>query len=216
MKELIKQLLREAIENKIGEWESNISDFDKVLGTPIWIDGETGEMFYAFVGFNSLGKVESYSYSFMLLDGNNKPKTGYMTERDEVTKYIPKELKNNKQILPIIEGLTRKLLDKMIPEEIYRRTVEPLTGDSLERYNRITNIMINEYGYTLDKTYTDDKGCTIWILTKKNQTDNNKEMNETYEIGGVPNGQQLLKDTFDWVLPLLPKRNKTESKDNNK
>jgi hypothetical protein len=104
----------------------------------------------------------------------------------------------------------------MIPEEIYRRTVEPLTGDSLERYNRITNIMINEYGYTLDKTYTDDNGCTIWILTKKNQTDNNKEMNETYEIGGVPNGQQLLKDTFDWVLPLLPKRNKTESKDNNK
>jgi hypothetical protein len=45
MKELIKQLLREAIENKIGEWESNISDFDKVLGTPIWIDGETGEGF---------------------------------------------------------------------------------------------------------------------------------------------------------------------------
>jgi hypothetical protein len=89
----------------------------------------------------------------------------------------------------------------MIPEEIYRRA-----GDSLERYNRITNIMINEYGYGLDETYIDDNGCTVWILTKKHQTDNNKEMNETYEMGGVPNSQQLLKDTFDWVLPLLPKR----------
>lgn len=37
--------------------------------------------------------------------------------------------------------------------------------------------------------------------------ENNKEMDESYNIGGVPKGQQLLKDTFDWVLPRLPKRN---------
>lgn len=33
------------------------------------------------------------------------------------------------------------------------------------------------------------------------------EMDESYNIGGVPKGQQLLKDTFDGVLPRLPKRN---------
>jgi hypothetical protein len=30
-------------------------------------------------------------------------------------------------------------------------------------------------------------------------------MNETYEIGGIPNKKQILKDTFDWGLPLLKK-----------
>jgi len=94
----------------------------------------------------------------------------------------------------------------MIPQEIYRRTVEPLTGDSLERYNRITKIMVDEYGYILTETYIDEHGCTVWKLIKNEDTDNNKEMSESYEIGGIPTGQQLLKDTFDWVLPKLPKK----------
>lgn len=207
MKGLIKKLLREAIENKINDWEDNTGDFGNVVGTPIWVDNETGEMFYLFVGFNTYGRMESYSYSFMLLDGDNKPKTEYMTERDEVSRYIPKDIKNSRQIFPIIEGLTRKLLNKMIPQEIYRRTVEPLTGDSLERYNRITQLMVNEYGYKVNETYVDDDGCTVWKLIKNQETENNKEMDESYYIGGVPKGQQLLKDTFDWVLPRLPKRN---------
>jgi hypothetical protein len=204
---LIKKLLREAIENKISNWENNVGDFGKVFGTPIWIDYETGDMFYLFVGFNTYGKMESYSYSFMLLDRNNKAKTKYMTERDDVEQYIPQDIKNVRQIFPIIEELTRKLLNKMIPQEIYRRTVEPLTGDSLERYNRITQIMVNEYGYILNETYVDNDGCTVWKLIKNKETDNNKEMDESYDIGGIPKGQQLLKDTFDWVLPRLSKRN---------
>lgn len=208
MKILIKRLLKEEIKNKINNWVNDISDFGKVLATPIWVDDETNEKFYLFVGFSSYGKIESYSYSFMLLDSNNNPKTGYMTNRRDVSKYIPKDIKNTRQIFPIIEGLTRKLLNKMIPEEIYRRTIEPLGGDSLERYNRITNIMINEYGYKLKETYVDVDGCTVWRLTKNEETGNNKNMLESYDIGGIPKGQQLLQDTFDWVLPLLPKNKK--------
>jgi len=103
---LIKKLLREIIENKIDNWENNISDFGKILCTKIWVDDETGDKFYLFVGFNNYGRMESYSYSFMLLDINNKPKTEYMTEKDEVSRYIPKDIKNKRQIFPIVEGLT--------------------------------------------------------------------------------------------------------------
>lgn len=115
-------------------------------------------------------------------------------------------MKNKKEIFPIVENLTRKLLNSMIPQEIYRKTVEPLTGDSLERYNRITNIMINEYGYKLKETYVDNDGCTIWKLIKEVETENNVDMDESYEIGGIPSAKQILHDTFDWVLPLIPKR----------
>lgn len=101
--------------------------------------------------------------------------------------------------------MTRKLLNKNLPKEILRRTIEPLNGDPLKRYEEITNIMVNEYGYKVDKTYLDDFGCTVWLLSKNESTDTNRNMNETYEIGGIPNKKQILKDTFDWVLPLLKK-----------
>lgn len=206
VKELIKQLLREEIISKLSEWEQNISNFGRVLSTLIWEDNENGDRLFLFVGFNQYGKSESYSYSFILLDKDNNPKTGYMTLRDEVAKYIPKDVKGNLQIFKIVLQLTRKLLNIMIPEEIIRKTVEPLSGDSLKRYEEITKIMVNEYGYVVTKTYKDEFGCTVWILNKNIGQENNVEMNETYNIGGIPSGYQILKDTFDWVLPLLPKR----------
>lgn len=97
-------------------------------------------------------------------------------------------------------------MSQQLPENIIRKTVEPLSGDSLKRYQEITNIMVNEYGYIVKETYTDNDGCTIWKLVKDTHIDKNKNMDESYEIGGIPSGKQILKDTFDWVLPLLPKR----------
>ena len=205
MKFLIKKILKEITINKINEWENNINDFGEVLSTLIWYDDENGEKLYLFVGFNFYGNLTAFSYSFILLDSNNKPLTDYMTEKNEVSKYIPKELKNTKQIFPIVKGLTRKLLNKMLPEEIYRKTVEPLSGDSLTRYHEITNIMVNEYDYSLKETYVDQDGCTVWKLIKTKETKINKNMEESYKLGGIPNGKQILKDTFDKILPLLPK-----------
>jgi HSP90 family molecular chaperone len=206
MRSLIKKLLKEFVEIKLNEWEDNISDFGKVVSTLIWCDREKQQKLYLFVGFNTYGELESFSYSFMLLNENNEPLTEYMTEKDEVSKYLPNEIKNKKQIFPIIKNMTRKLLDNNIPKKILRKTVEPLGGDSLKRYEEITNIMVNEYGYKIDETYLDSFGCTVWLLSKKEITDNNSDMNETYEIGGIPNKKQILKDTFDWVLPLLEKK----------
>lgn len=45
------------------------------------------------------------------------------------------------------------------------------------------NILINEYGYKLKETYVDNDGCTIWKLIKEVETENNVDMDESYEIG---------------------------------
>jgi hypothetical protein len=91
---------------------------------------------------------------------------------------------------------------------------------SINPNHLITKAISKELNYTLE-----DNSCELisWdkdnvpfdfklvsnssIKFKTQETDNNQEMSESYEIGGIPNGQQLLKDTFDWVLPKLPKRN---------
>lgn len=96
-------------------------------------------------------------------------------------------------------------MDQQLPQNIVRRTVEPLSGDSLIRYEEITNIMINEYGYRLDNVVKDKFGYTTWNLTKVEETENNSEMNESYEIVHRYSIQELQHIAFDWVLPLLPK-----------
>ena len=63
----------------------------------------------------------------------------------------------------------------------------------------------NEYNYKLKETYIDNDGCTIWKLLKKENTEKNKNMDESYSIGGIPDSKQILHDTFDWILPKLPK-----------
>lgn len=43
-------------------------------------------------------------------------------------------IKNKKIIFPIIKNMTRKLMDQQLPQNIIRKTVQPLSGDSLKRY----------------------------------------------------------------------------------
>lgn len=203
MANTIKKILREAILLKIAEYGNNISYFDNVICAPIWADDKSGNKFYLFVGFNNIDNIKEFSYSFILLDKENKPLTNYLTKRDDVNKYLPDDIKNKRLIFPIIEDMTRKLLNKSLPDEIIRRTVEPLEGGSLKRYEIITNILVNEYDYEVTDTYKDESNCTVWLLSKKSKTDKNNNMSESYTIGGLPPLEQSLKDTFDWVLPLL-------------
>jgi hypothetical protein len=88
----------------------------------------------------------------------------------------------------------------MLPEKIYNQII---TKNQSKRYEEITKIMINEYGYSIKETYIDKEGLTVWRLVKTIQTENNFNMEETYEIGGIPSGQELLKLTFDAILPKL-------------
>jgi len=101
--------------------------------------------------------------------------------------------------------MTRKLMDEQLPQNIIRKTVEPVDGDSLKRYEEITQIMVDEYGYTLVNVNKDKWGYTTWNLTRDVITDDNKEMNESYEITHTYTPKEIAKMTFGWTLPLLSK-----------
>jgi len=190
--------------SQLDNWKENFSRPDKnIVATLISKDNENNDKLYVFVGFRDFKDMSEYSYSFMLMDSQDKPKTSYMTERDEVSKFIPNDIKNKKQIFPIIKNMTRELLDSYLPQNISRRTVEPVDGDSLKRYEEITNIMINEYGYKLVDKTVDEFNYTRWKLTRNEITDNNKDMKESYEIIHCLSTQELHKSMFDHILPLL-------------
>jgi hypothetical protein len=97
-------------------------------------------------------------------------------------------------------GLTN---DRYHQKNIYRKTVEPVDGDSLKRYEEITDIMVNEYGYKLTSTEKTRDGRTIWYLSRGEVSDNNKNMDESYEIIHEYSTQERLKNTNDCLLPLL-------------
>jgi hypothetical protein len=98
---------------------------------------------------------------------------------------------------------TRKLMDEELPQNIFRKTVEPIDGDSLKRYEEITNIMVNEYGYKLIEHSKDKWGYSYWKLTKENLTNENKNMDEFYEITHSYTLDEILKQTNDCLLPNL-------------
>jgi len=183
MKQLIKQLLKEAMLSHTYDWKSNLVDYGTILSTLISKDDETGEKLYIFVGFNKVDGQINYSYSFMLVDEQNNPLfKNYVTNRSVVAPYIPNDIKNKRQIFPLIMDMTRMLLDKELPQIILRQTSEPLSGDSLKRYEEITNIMVNEYGYTVIEESKDKFGGTRWVLSKTEVKDNNQDLDETYNI----------------------------------
>jgi hypothetical protein len=212
MRDLIKKILKEEMVSKLSnEQKFNLLvDSNTVIcNTLISKDSETNDKLYLFVGFKNFTTISEYSYSFLLVDENNQVLgDGYMTERNEVESYIPQDIKNKRQIFPIIMKMTRELLDSYLPQNIFRKTVESVGGDSLKRYEEITNIMVNEYGYNLDSQEQTRDGRTIWYLSRGEVTNNNREMNESYEIIHEYSTQERLKMTFDWCLPLLPKDDK--------
>ena len=59
------------------------------------------------------------------------------------------------------KDLTRELMDSYLPQNILRKTVEPLSGDSLKRYDEITNIMVKEFNYSLISRTEDKWGIEL-------------------------------------------------------
>ncbi len=180
---IIKLIIKEEMISIIDDWERTLSYHDNVLSTAICEDNETGDSLYLFVGFTLYNNIHSFSYSFMVFDKEQTNKTGFLNKRDEVSPYIPTTLKAiPHQIFSIIKQMTRKLLDMNLPDKIIRETVEPLSGDSLIRYQEITDIMVNEYGYELISETKDDFGITKWVLKQKDKNNLNNDMNEIYEL----------------------------------
>lgn len=185
--------------SSIANWEDNMSDFGGQLCTLISKDDETNEKLYLFVGFNDVDGYINYSYSFLLLDEENNPIGSYMVNRDVVSKHLPNDIKGKKIIIPIIENMTRKLLDKQLPNIIVRETAEPLDGDSLKRYENITNIMVNEYGYTLIEKTKNQYGGTKWVLSKNIDNDKNKELDEEYIINHSYTPEEIAQKVFGHI-----------------
>lgn len=208
MKKYIKKLLREEMVSMIGAFEPNTNTIKQgsvtAITTLISKDNENGNKFWLFVVFNDFKDITEYSYSFMLTDKNDDAIINdYLTTRSEVAPYIPNDIKNKKQIFPIIKTMTRELLDSYLPQNIFRKTVEPVDGDSLIRYEEITNIMVDEYGYTLESKEETRDGRTIWYLSRGEVNDDNKEMNESYEIIHEYSLQEKMKTMINPILPLL-------------
>lgn len=116
-------------------------------------------------------------------------------------------IKNKKIIFPIIKNMTRELMDRQLPQNIVRTTVEPIDGDSLKRYQEITDIMVNEYGYELISKKEDEWGYTTWKLSRVIDNEKNEDMKESYEIIHRYSIEEKLKQTNDCLLPFLKNYN---------
>lgn len=218
-KKHIRKILKEYMEGKITEWKHNISELNGALTTLISEDNETGEKLYLFVGLNQMlgnySEYYEYSYSFMLFNSENQPLTEFLTTRNRVKKYLPKELTGTRNIFPIIMELTRMLLRKnMNINNIFIKTEEILSGDSLQRYTEITKIMTDEFGFTVIEEGNNNFGLYYWKLSK------NQPINENNQIKKDPFLTYSSKDTqAAWnkklpeIIAALQKKDK-EKKNN--
>ena len=87
--------------------------------------------------------------------------------------------------------------------DLLNNIFESLTGDSLERYEQISQLMINEYNYQLVSKEKTIDGRTIWILNRGDVNDKNKEMNETYNIVHLYSQSEKGIKMFEAISPLL-------------
>lgn len=161
--------------SSLDKWKENLHSLNDTttnsIVTLISKDDETGDKLFLFVAFKNYGETSEFSYSFILLDKNNKPKTDFMTERGEVANYLPTELKGKRLIVPLIIEMTRKLLTSFKPNNVIRKTVEPLIDDSLIRYDEITKIFVDEFEYHLISKEKTSDNKTKWIMSTNLQTE---------------------------------------------
>jgi hypothetical protein len=94
----------------------------------------------------------------------------------------------------------------MVPDKIIRQTEENLSGSSLNRYEEITKIMVNEYGYEVFEEGVSPFGNYYWKLHRKTLNENNQTMDNEYVVGHHRTMLEIAHDTFDHMLPLIKQR----------
>ena len=104
IKTLIKKVLKEEMISTLEDWENNLTTLNsgEIISTLVSKDDENGDKLYLFVGFTTTKDITEYSYSFILLDKDNQPLTGYETERDVVRKLLPKDIIGKRKLIPVI------------------------------------------------------------------------------------------------------------------
>lgn len=212
----LKRIISEIMVSKIDDWRENLSEpAPRVFTTLIAKDDNLDEKLYLFVGFTEINKLSHYSYSFMLISSDGMDRTKFLTTRNEITKYIPVDILGKKLIINIIFEMTRILLNNHLPDKIYRETVESLSGDSLVRYQKITDIMVSEYNYKLIEENVDSSGIRSWILKKKGINELNEKMEDEYELQQKYSKQEIATIAFTEAADVICSKLRTEYLKNN-
>ena len=91
----------------------------------------------------------------------------------------------------------------MIPEQITSQTDKNLSGTTLNRYEEITKIMVNEYGYEIFEEGVCPIDGYYWKLRKKIVTINNQTMEDDYIVAHHRTLNEICHAAFDHMLPLI-------------
>ena len=140
-------------------------------------DDVSGDNLLLVVGFIN----DNYFYCFRLLDKNGNNKIDLILDKRVASKFIPKNI-DKLLIINTIKEMTRFLLNNHLPDTIYRRTYEIINSDSMNRYEEITNIMVDEFGYVVTKEEVDQDGYKTWELKRESVNEINSDLNDIYYI----------------------------------
>ncbi len=168
-------------------------------------DNKTNERVYLFVGFTEQVDGHHYSHSFMVFDKDKNPITKFLTRKESAAKYIPNDILNKGLITNIITNMTRILLNKYLPERIVRETVQLLPESSLVRYQKISEILINEYNYELENEIIDPSGLRKWYFKRKDINALNEDMEDEYELQQWYTDEEIATIAFSEAARVLSK-----------
>lgn len=189
MKTYIKKLLREGLfyENMESDVRLPFIENGEHNYMVIATDEENDDEHYLILN-TSLLKLSNirYELSFGLYVVNKSldKSSNYFYTREEVNKYLPSQLKG--KVTPLVNEMSINLIKRIQPKSIEMQTAEKLEGDSLKRYDKIIDLLVNELNYKLINDYQKDD-IHYWVFNVKNENNINEVILDedsmlTYEI----------------------------------
>jgi len=156
MRRFIKQLLRESLffETMRPNIHEPFMENGEHNYTIIAIDDENEDEYYLVLNVNLL-KINDIrnelSFGIYVVSKDLKKTSKYFYTREEVSKYLPNELRG--KVMPLVNKMSSNLITRINPKSIEMQTAEKLSGDSLKRYEKIVEMLTNELGYVKINDY---------------------------------------------------------------
>ena len=207
MRRFIKQLLRESLffetmQPNIHEPFMENGEHNYAI---IAIDNENEDEHYLVLNVNLL-KINDVrnelSFGIYVVSKDLKKTSKYFYTREEVSKYLPNELKG--KVMPLVNKMASNLITRINPKSIEMQTAEKLSGDSLKRYEKIVEMLTNELGYVKINDY-EKNGIHYWVFNRNDKEEVfNEETILTYEL--IP-----IEDKIKRIEESLKKHNFLES-----
>ena len=162
---------------------------------------DNNDMYHYLVLFSALTPTVNklhyhYSYGFTVHNKDWYVTTGPLYNRGDAAKYLPLDLYG--KIIPLVLDMTKNLIKRINPPRIIRETMEALEGNSLKRYDKITDLLINELGYRMEKEGVTPEGKNYWIMT--NGDGKNVTIDESYELNNSEKRRIMMQDHIRSVM----------------